>query len=198
MNGKFIVLEGLDGAGTTTQSKTLVDRIQTLQRRVALASEPSGPIEKIVRETIHDEDNGWPLLWYFAACRAYNLTKMEALLVKNVDVVCDRYRLSSMAYQSMDHDIRYVWDVNKAFRTPDVTFFLKVPVSMCLDRLASRQKRDPFETEQVLTRASAAYDEAIAIEREHGAIIHVIDGSLPSHEVADLIWQRVRELLEGG
>lgn len=192
MRGKFIVLEGLDGSGTTTQARLLSERILSAKQNVALAYEPSGPLEKSVREAIHDMENRWPLLWLFAASRASNLSKITPLLDNGTHVVCDRYVMSSLAYQALDHDMDFIWTVNSKFRDADLTIYLDVPVETCLERLAGRTNKDPFETAQILNPVSKNYKKAIAIVEENGGKVEILDGTLPESEVAELIWKLVR------
>ncbi len=196
MIGNFYVIEGLDGAGTTTQSRLLASRIQSAGYRVCCAKEPSGPIEKIVRETIHEQDNHWPLPWYFAASRAYLLTRVEPLLKDGVHVVCDRFTLSSLAYQSLDHDMDFIWGLNSKFRQADLTIYLDVPVPTCLDRLSTRSTRDPFETSKVLTQAGANYTIAMRLIKERtGTDTFILDGTEPTSVVAEHIWELVSPTL---
>ena len=199
MSGKLIVLEGLDGSGTTTQSHRLVNRILGLKMSVARSYEPSGPLEKSVREAIHDQDNRWPLLWLFAASRAHNNIKMAPLLDRGAHVVCDRYVMSSLAYQALDHDMSYIWTVNEKFRQADLTIYLDTPVPVCISRLASRAERDPFETQTILTAVEENYRRAISLyEHVYGQKVVVIDGALTEDEIEEQIWKAVLPILELG
>ena len=121
---------------------------------------------------------------------------MEPLLVKGVDVVCDRYIASSLAYQALDHDMEYIWKVNEKFRRPDLMIFLDVSVDTCLGRLEERAQQDPFETREVLTKAHSNYRRALGMFSEHGEPVVVVDGALPEEEVANLIWHAVRPIIE--
>ncbi|HUJ27417.1 MAG TPA: dTMP kinase, partial [Myxococcales bacterium] len=118
--GRFIVFEGLDGAGTTTQAKLLAERLQKLGRTVFLAHQPSdGTVGLLIRQILAGraatpqadgklgqvDERVMALL--FAADRLDHLnSQIEPRLARGEDVILDRYTLSSLAYQgaSVSHE----------------------------------------------------------------------------------------------
>jgi dTMP kinase len=195
----FVVLEGLDGAGTTTQSARLVAWLEGRQKNVVATREPTGgPVGRLLRSVLR-ADEGSPdpsvLPWLFAADRADHLHRTVLPALSRGDwVVSDRYFHSSLAYQSLTQPIAEVWALNHTFRAPDLTLFLRVPVDICLDRISSRTEREIFEEKDRLTTISASYDKANAFLRGKGQRIVEIDGRLPMDAVFDEVIANVAEL----
>ena len=194
---RFIVFEGLDGAGTTTQAAKLQalltrggtasfltneptsDSIGTFIRRLLTGSERAGdgspyrPGEKVMG-----------LL--FAADRLAHSAVIAARLRADEHVVCDRYIFSSMAYQTLDPGVRADWviDVNQGCAVPDVTLFLAAPVEVCLARVAAR-RGDPgiYENRDHLETIARNYERLMPqYEASFGNIVR-IDGTRSVDEV---------------
>ena len=195
--GRFIVFEGLDGAGTTTQAKLLAERLQKLGRTVFLAHQPSdGTVGLLIRQILAGraataqadgklgqvDERVMALL--FAADRLDHLnSQIEPRLARGEDVILDRYTLSSLAYQGASVSHEFINAANRFARKPDLTLFLYVPASIALERVRQRGARlERYETAQQLQ----------AIEREYSRLVGTlasvvsIDGTRPIAEVADL------------
>src|SRR4051794_39709628 len=108
--GRFIVIEGLDGAGTTTQTERLATRLREEGHRVLTTREPSdGPVGMLLRQALtgrltlpgaHAPLADETLALLFAADRTDHLaSRVEPALGRGEVVLCDRYVLSSLAYQ---------------------------------------------------------------------------------------------------
>ena len=135
MTGKLIVLEGLDGAGTTTQVKRLVEHLRASGRAAHATREPSdGPIGKLIREMLTGghaipgqslSQSTFGLL--FAADRLDHLQReVEPQLAAGAIVVSDRWYHSSLAYQGTGADRDWITMLNARARKPDLTIFLEV------------------------------------------------------------------------
>lgn len=198
--GKLIVLEGLDGAGTTTQSRLLGER---LGRRgpVDVTWEPSErPAGRLIRAALKGEVtiDLRALALLFAADRldhVYGPGGMVERLRRGENVVCDRYYLSSLAYQTLDAPFSWVYSINSRALRPDLTLFLEVPVPTCLERIGARQggRQELFEREEALQRVRQSYYRAIRYLGCREAF-QVVDGRLPIPDLADLLWARVQAL----
>lgn len=189
----FIVLEGLDGAGTTTQCQRLSDVLSHQGVTTVRTNEPTdGPIGRIIRKSLRREP-GAPALtalpWMFAADRSDHLSRLvEPSLTKGSWVISDRYFHSSLAYQSLTLPLEQVWTLNQHFRTPDQTIFIRISVDTALERIAARgAERDVFEDRERLTQIAAAYDRVLDFLRELGHPIAEVDGSLPIADVTAAI-----------
>jgi dTMP kinase len=203
--GRLIVIEGLDGAGTTTQVRMLHARLSRT-RSVYVTYEPSeGPVGLLIRAALEHRvrvDDA-TLAALFAADRMdhlYHTTGqggIAAHLARGDHVLTDRYHLSSLAYQGMTLDWEWIWDMHARCIRPDLTLFVDVPVEICLGRIAQGRGEhfDLFENQDALTRARASYLRSIERLRELGETIGVVDGDAPPDEVHARIWAYVEPLL---
>ena len=204
--GRFIVFEGLDGAGTTTQAKLLSERLQAKGRTVYLAHQPSeGPVGLLIRQILAGraatqqadgklgmvDEKVMALL--FAADRLDHLgSQIEPRLARGEDVILDRYTLSSLAYQGATISHEFIAAANRFARRPDLTLFLYVPAAVALERVRSRgAKLERYETASQLQ----------AIEREYNRLVGTlasvvsIDGTRPIAEVAELCLSSLHQQL---
>lgn len=179
----FIVLEGLDGAGTTTQLARLATWLEAQGRTVVRTHEPTdGPVGRLIRRTLQrDADAPAPstLPWMFAADRADHLARLvEPALARGEVVLSDRYLHSSLAYQSLQQPLESVWALNATFRVPDLTLFVEVPVQVSLDRIAARGgEREIFEEEERLVAIRDSYHRVLDRLRDRGDRIVTLDGT---------------------
>ena len=204
--GKFMVFEGLDGAGTTTQVELLRKRIGE-SRQVYVTCEPSdGPVGLQIRMVLEHRVKVDPatLAALFAADRMDHLYHQSGEggivthLKSGIHVISDRYYLSSFAYQGMSLDWDWLWDMHAHCIRPDVTFFLDVPVDVCLERIAAGRGEhyDLFENRNALTRARSSYLEAIERLCQVGEVIEVVDGNVAIAQAHAVIWEKVRRLFQ--
>jgi dTMP kinase len=198
---RFIVLEGLDGAGTTTQARKLNDYFTQRGTDSFLTFEPTdGAIGTFTRELLTGADtvSHRVLGLLFAADRLAHSHVVRAQLDAGRAVVCDRYLLSSIAYQTLDPDISAEWvaEVNHGCAVPDLTIFVDVPVAECLQRIHARaEDRTIYEREDRLQTILANYrrhapfyqqhfgrlatvDGTASVEAVHGAIVEVVESGL--------------------
>ena len=168
--GKFVVVEGLDGSGKSTQASCIFEylarseaKLKFGHRGAHLTREPTaGMIGGLIRSQLAHE---WKssrecLQLLFAADRAYHLEKeILPLLAKGVTVVSDRYFISSCAYGSaVPKDIGWFLEVNKKFLVPDLTFYIDVSPKVCLKRIhGDRLQTTIFEKEKELERVRKNY-----------------------------------------
>ncbi|MBN2798005.1 MAG: dTMP kinase [Deltaproteobacteria bacterium] len=198
----FLVLEGLDGAGTTTQSARLVQWLGGLGLAVQPTREPTGgPVGRLIRTTLRGEP-GSPrvesLPWLFAADRADHLHRLvEPALARGAWVVSDRYLHSSLAYQSLTQPMEQVLALNATFRAPDLTLFLDVSVDACLRRIEARTDapREIYEERERLERISALYQQGLDLLIARGDRVVRLEGELSVDEVSEAVRARVAPLV---
>lgn len=196
--GKLVVLEGIDGAGTTTQMGRLAEHLRATGTPTHVTREPStGPIGKLIRQMLTGEiDNASRgrtemMALLFAADRLdHNTGEIEPALARGEWVISDRYDLSSLTYQSA-HDGGEGWDrdrigwiraQNRFAMRPDVTFVVDVPASIARERRASRGGKDElYEVDALQTRLAEAYLRAEELVPSD-TVIH-IDGSVSIDDV---------------
>jgi dTMP kinase len=206
----FVVIEGLDGAGTTTQTALLVDRLQSEGQPAMSTREPSdGPVGVLIRQMLSKrivtptpDGSVGPvgrevLALLFAADRLDHIeAEIEPALAAGKVVVSDRYYHSSFAYQgdvdeSHEMDIDWVRTLNGRARTPDVTIFLEASVDLCLSRMAGRASRDIYETREKLGRLERRYDEVMEALEGEGERIVRLEAGRAKEELAEAIFELV-------
>jgi dTMP kinase len=197
--GRFIVLEGLDGAGTTTQARLLAERLRAEGRRAHLTAEPSGgPVGALLRLVLQRRINGGAgpgfdpraLALLFAADRLDHLSgEVLPRLAVGEDVVSDRYTLSSMAYQTLTTgDAAWVEAINGRARAPDLTIFLRVRPRLALGRRrGAGTAPELYEVAAFQRRVARSYERAVASLRAQGQRLEVIDGEQPVEAVAEAV-----------
>lgn len=202
--GRLLVLEGLDGAGTTTQSRLLGDRLRAEGRPAHVTAEPSGgPVGALVRQVLTRRVAGRggaefdpaALALLFAADRLdHHAVEIAPKLADGVDVVSDRYTLSSLAYQGLAvGDAAWVEAVNSRAPAADLTVFLRARPEVALRRRrAASLDREIFEVSAFQRRVAASYEEAIRILRARGEEVVELDGEAPVEAVAEAVWAAVR------
>jgi dTMP kinase len=198
--GRFIVLEGIDGSGTTTQSARLGAALRAEGYRVVMTREPSeGPIGVLLRQALTRRLTGLSdraLALLFAADRLDHLASVvEPALSEGAVVISDRYVLSSLAYQGMRLPLAWVESLNAAARRPDLTLYLDVdPATAGRRRRGRGGAAELFDAEEVQRAVARAYGRVI---RKHGRAQRVVrvDGRGPPDEVARQLLARSRALL---
>lgn len=142
--GLFVLIEGLDGAGKSTQAKKLVDRLREAGRGAVYLREPTnGPWgQKIRRIAAHGRDGitREEELSYFINDREEDSKQniIPALTAGKI-VVMDRYIPSNMAYQgALGFDVKVIAEKNRHFPQPDITFFLDIKPEEGLKRVEGR------------------------------------------------------------
>ena len=187
--GLFLVVEGIDGAGTTTQAKRLYEALQSQEIDCHLTREPSdGPIGRLLREILagdHKPNDATSLGLLFAADRADHLQR-EVLpaLESGKLVISDRYYHSSLAYQGSDEDRSWIAILNQRAMAPDCTFFLQVDPEVAAKRRSDDDRSEEiFDHLDTQRRVAQGY---LAVVRERGEseCIETIDGQLPMDEIS--------------
>jgi dTMP kinase len=185
--GALIVFEGLDGAGTSTQLGLLAAWLGERGHAVEVTREPSnGPFGAVIRQAIEGRLRLAPevLALAFASDRADHLLNepngVAGSLERGAFVLCDRYVLSSLAYQSADGvDLEWLVELNRHALEPDVTVFVDTPVADCLARIEARSAHaELFHERAKLERVANAYERALAQPRLVGQLVRV-NGAQP-------------------
>ncbi|MHA1669983.1 MAG: dTMP kinase [Promethearchaeota archaeon] len=158
----FLVLDGIDGSGTTTHSKMLVSYLEMLGLKVYLTQEPSkNEIGLLLRQYLKDNEippSTDALL--FAADRDLHYKKeIKPKLDQGFIVVSDRYIESSLIYQSVQSDeisIEWIKQINKFARFPDFTIILDIDPKKSLAR-KSQESLEKFEDTKFLDKVRTLY-----------------------------------------
>jgi dTMP kinase len=184
VRGKFITLEGMDGAGKSTHIPTIIDALQARGVQVISTREPGGTAlgerlrDLLLHQAMHPETEA---LLMFAARREHIAEVIETALASGKYVVSDRFSDASFAYQSGGRGVLAnkieqleAW-VHPALQ-PDLTILFDVPVEVSVARLAGARSPDKFEQQSpaFFTRIRDAYLQRAEAAPER---FRVIDGN---------------------
>ena len=149
--GKFIVLEGGEGAGKSTQARLLAEALTARGLDIVTTREPGGtPGAEVIRTLLLDtQGEGWGLraeALLFAAARADHVERLiRPAIEAGKWVICDRFLDSSRAYQGgagglRDEDIVTLHRIGSAGLLPDLTLLIEVSPEIAAERLAMRDQ----------------------------------------------------------
>ncbi len=200
--GRLLVLEGIDGSGTTTQTERLVAYLRHNGRKAMATREPSaGPVGRLLREILlgqhripHDAPmEGRTMALLFAADRLDHLQReIDPLLNEGVDVVTDRYLMSSLAYQAEEADREWVATLARGVRVPDLTILLDIPVELAAQRRAlAGRPVERYDADSYLARVADNYRRLAHAD----ASAVILDGSAEREQVAAAIVATVQARL---
>ena len=198
MAGKFIVFEGLDGSGQSTQVKLLAEYLRGQGREVVLGKEPTQDSDagrEIVEVLTHKKKiSSEKLQELFVIDRKEHLANsILPALQKGAIVVEDRYSMSTFAFGSVSCDLEWLIELNQGLPWPDATFILKVRPEVSLARIATRGKPEElFEKKEKLEKVSITYD--LLAQRFPNCF--VIDGERSIEEVHAQVLQHLAGVLE--
>lgn len=214
IQGSFLVIEGIDGSGTTTQCKLLESRFKEAGLPVRMTREPSdGPIGNMLRQAL----TGRLLVHGATGARALHANTMALLfaadrmdhldatvlpnLAENVTVISDRYYHSSLAYQSLTSSNpqeaeSWILSLNRFAKAPDLTLVIDVSGETAESRRASRKQNQELYEERELQMKLASYYMKLEQHFPNQNIVH-IDGEMSVDEISQAIWKEVEKLRHG-
>lgn len=203
----FITLEGGEGAGKSTQARTLAQRLRAKGRDVLVTREPGGSpwAEKLRAGLISEKGRALDpseQAILFAAARADHVdTVIKPALRDGQWVVCDRFVDSTDAYQGTAGApaslMALLRSVAVGDAMPDLTFVLDLPPDIGRERAAGRDALDPFERDSLAVQ-EARREAFLAIAASSPDRCVVVDATASHDEIADAIWVVVRERLMPG
>ncbi len=201
----FIVFEGGEGCGKSTQTRALYRRLSKDGFGAILTREPGGTrlgerVRRHLKRT--DETRISPLaeLFLIATARAQLVSEViRPELEKGKMVICDRFTPSTLAYQGYGRGLntdalREVNDIATDGMSPDLIVLLDIPIEDGLGRKKSKE-RDRFESESLAfhARVRRGYLDMAKADPERWL---VVDGRLPKEEIEKMIWGKVSILLK--
>lgn len=202
---KFIVFEGIDGAGKTTQINLLREALEKRGYSCAVTAEPTDlPSGKAIRRALAKEVDSTPLQMaeMFAHDRELHNTDaqvgIEKLLKDGSTVICDRYYYSSLAYQGtvLGYDTVAALNLdNPNIRTPDVCIFLDLTPEKSLQRIGARGEAvEMYENLDYLTRTRTTFFEIFDKLRQRDEKIAIIDADGSVEQVSARIFAAVADI----
>ena len=194
---RFVVFEGLDGAGTSTQLAMLQDAFRRSGTPCFATCEPTdGAIGRLIRAVLRGEleVSGCTLALLFAADRGEHLHGPNGVLATlrgGGYVASDRYLFSSLVYQSTDCSADYVAAINARFPLPRRLIFIDTPPDECQRRVDARGARELFDRLPLQRRLRERYLEVIVRYAALGVEVLTVDGS----GSRDTVFARIRRHL---
>jgi dTMP kinase len=203
MSGRFVVIEGIDGAGTTTQVGRLVDRLRKKGIHARGTREPSdGPVGTLIRQVLAGRvvvpggrAPGWgTMALLFAADRVDHVeAEIEPALAMEAVVVSDRYDASSLAYQSVtsggggDAAVKWIVEINRQARRPDLTIVLDVAADVAAARRQSRGEPAQLYEQNETQRALVVFYKELARYLPNDRVI-LVDASGTPDQVEEAVY----------
>lgn len=211
--GWFITMEGIDGAGKTTQVNLLCQRLKDEGIPFMRTREPGGtPVGDAIRALLLDPSSDMTPVteaYLYASSRAEHVRRVIApALSRGLLVVCDRFLDASVAYQGygladpqltedavLEINRRAVWGV-----APDKTIVIDIAVDVAMERLS---RRDGDEGQDRLERRGPAFFARVreglrSIREREPERVAWVDGSAAPEDVSLAVWQAVEALLQRG
>lgn len=212
--GTFIVIEGIDGSGKSTQARLLADHVRRhCEEECWLTTEPSkGPVGRFLRKEVlsgRSNIDEYATCLLFAADRQDHLTKeILPALERGEIVVCDRYVLSTLVYQALDDllnlgsqstsrspTVREVRAIHGEFLKSDLTLYIQTSPEEAARRLSHRSSLDRYENLDKLRTLDWGYREAIRLFHGLSYDVVTVDGDRSSAAVAEEILDVVKRFL---
>lgn len=200
---KFVVFEGIDGAGTSTQMRLLAERDSG--KKIAFTAEPTErPTGKFLRQILAGKEKVAPqtAAYLFAADRAEHLWGQGGIVdqTKNgLTVVSDRYLFSNLAYQGVTCGEDLPKTLNSPFPLPQLLFFFDISAQKSLERVEKRgEAKEIYENEKFLSDTASRYRAIIDRYKKLeniGMRIVELDATLPKEKISDLIWKEILPII---
>ncbi len=192
--GVFIVIEGLDGSGKTTQANILAKKLSKNHELLCTAEPSQGKIGSFIRQACLYEETRLPKeaeALLFAADRIEHMqNEITPALTDGKLVICDRYIYSSLAYQgSTGLGLDWIKTINSRALQPDFSIFIDVSPEHVLERL--QRKKSVMETLETQQKVRKVYLKFV----EKGELV-LIDGDKPKDDVANSLYSLVLSLLK--
>jgi dTMP kinase len=204
MRGKFIVFEGIDGAGKTTQLKLLAKRLEADGKKVHVTAEPTDmPSGRALREALGGavKKSEWEMALMFVSDRIEHNRNLENGIRKKLEdgytVICDRYYYSTLAYQGHSTDYSWVRGMNldcPEIVRPDICIYLDLLPFQSLERISmGRDSVEIYENEETLGRVR---DKFLAVIEDIGKRDNIkwIDAYRTPEEVGEDVYGAVTDL----
>lgn len=200
MSGRFIVLEGIDGSGKGTQLALLAERLRATGQRVWLTREPTdGAIGRLIREGLTgaaqlDEAT---IALLFAADRLAHIETIRQHLNAGEIVLCDRYVLSSLAYNSQSLTLEWILQLNSEADKrlhPDLTLYFDLNEQLAMQRIDARgDAHERYETQRQLYQVREMYRMLAEVRIADNVV--TIDAKETPERIAEQAWQAVQTIL---
>lgn len=204
---RFIVMEGLDGTGKTTQIERLAAYLESRGEKVFVTAEPTAlPSGKLIRRVLSGEvpSSPWATAALFLADRIQHNLDPENGIRKHLSdgetVISDRYYFSTFAYQGYETDPQWTMDIHyncRELARADLVLFLTMSPEKCVERITANRPAEAieiYENTEALTKISRQFDSVFEKLKDRENIVYInADGTVD--EVAERIRTAVENIL---
>lgn len=198
MSGKFIVLDGIDGSGKSTQITTLAQRLFTFDKNidVLMTREPTRRTQQLRETMAKPQDPSEHLQFYtrfFIQDRKSHLAEtIEPALYSGTHVICDRYKYSTLAYQTAQGgDFDQLLAAHQYMRVPDLVLILDLDPEIAKTRV---QGEEVFDTAGLEFQIKLRENYLRTLELNEPVIL--IDASQSPEVISEQIWAEVVQLFQ--
>ena len=206
MQGLFIVFDGIDGCGKSTQLALAAERLKCDGYTVLMTREPGGTaISEEIRSIILSQDNKEMVreceLLLYAAARAQHVhEKIKPALEQGMMVLCDRFDSATFAYQGFGRSIPFplletINTIAAGGVQPDLTFILNISIDVAFSRLSAMKKsHDRLESSgrSFFSRVAEGY-RTIASQNPGKTVL--LDAELTVEELGKMVYKKIQETI---
>jgi dTMP kinase len=209
--GRLVVIEGIDGAGTTTQVAKLAEKLRSLRIPVRATREPSeGPFGTLARQVLSGRivvpggrSPGWATMaLLFTADRMDHVeSEIAPFIASGGVVVSDRYDASSLAYQSVSSGVdskealAWIRSLNRYVRRPELTIVLDVLPEVAAERRARRGDAAQIYEQNEMQRQLAAFYKGLPKHMPNDRIA-IIDADGTVEKVHARVWDAYEHVFD--
>ena len=199
----FVVFEGGDGSGTSTQLGIIEQKLKENGRQAPVfftTFEPTtGAIGKIIRSALKKDLilRAETLARLFAADRGEHLFASGGIIERCGQgelVICDRYILSSLVYQGIECGDELPLGLNSSFPIPQLLLFFDIDPQIAIQRMGSRPSLEIYENLEFQKKVREKYLSLLGVFREAGACVEIIDASQNIEKVSRDVWRTVSKM----
>ncbi|MDR2842028.1 MAG: dTMP kinase [Spirochaetaceae bacterium] len=199
----FVVFEGCDGGGRSTQLELLRERFSNKANNkcgfTATFEPTDGELGQTIRKALAGKIslNAQTLAYLFAADRNEHLfgeNGIEKIARNGNLVVCDRYVLSSLVYQGIECGDELPKLLNERFPAPEMTIFFDIDMQTAQKRMEDRQVKDIFEKLNFQIKVRERYKIFLEQFEKNGGTVYTVDSSKSIAEVEQEVWKHILKM----
>lgn len=198
----FIVFEGIDGSGTTTQLGLLKTRLHKTRLAFSIGFEPTlGPIGALVRQALSGafDARAETVARLFVADRGEHLYASGGIVercARGELVISDRYLFSSLVYQGLTCGPSLPERLNEPFPLPELVIFFELHPAIAAQRMCTRSSLEIYENIEFQGRVAERYRTVLASFEDSGMKVERIDAGATSLEVEEAVWHTIAPIAE--